>query len=196
MYNINRTEASEMLNISTRSLDRHIKAWKIRAKKSWKTVFINSEDIKIILWWNQNTSEIIVPEVESLEDKNLSTKNEPSKSIIKKSEYDKISATFEKVFSSLREDINTKDDKIQDLSIRLGRAEEVASSSISLSEHKKSQFLIEESKNHLNREITDMMNNRNEISEELKYEKTTNKLLIWFVIILLIAVVIIWFMQI
>ena len=196
MYNIHRTEASEMLNISTRSLDRYIKSWKIRAKKTWKTVFINSEDIKNILWWNQDTAKVIITKAGDFENKTWNTKEESTTGIVKKSDYDKVSATFEKVFTSLRDDIKTKDEKIQELSIRLGRAEEVADSSISLVDHKKSQFLIEESKNYLNKEVSDVTNEKNKLSNELKYEKTTNKLLIAFVIILLIAVTIVWFMQI
>ena len=45
MYKLTRKEAAELLNISTRSIDRYIKSGKIRTKKDWKVVCVNDEDI-------------------------------------------------------------------------------------------------------------------------------------------------------
>jgi excisionase family DNA binding protein len=40
MYKYTRQEAAEMLNISTRSVDRYIKSGKLRSKKEGKIVFV------------------------------------------------------------------------------------------------------------------------------------------------------------
>jgi hypothetical protein len=55
-------------------------------------------------------------------------------------------ATLEKIYLDMKQDIKTKDQAIQDLSIKLGQAQEIAKNSVSLIEFKKSQFLLEESK--------------------------------------------------
>lgn len=55
-------------------------------------------------------------------------------------------ATLEKIYLDLRSELKNKDQTIQDLSIRLGQAQEIAKNSVSLVEFKKSQFLLEESK--------------------------------------------------
>lgn len=55
-------------------------------------------------------------------------------------------ATLEKIYLDLRSELKAKDQTIQDLSIRLGQAQEIAKNSVSLVEFKKSQFLLEESK--------------------------------------------------
>jgi len=55
-------------------------------------------------------------------------------------------ATLEKIYLDLRTEIKQKDDKIAELSEKLGQAQEIAKNSVSLVEFKKSQFLLEESK--------------------------------------------------
>ncbi|MDD3646553.1 MAG: hypothetical protein PHH06_04035 [Candidatus Gracilibacteria bacterium] len=196
MYTITRADAADILNISTRSLDRYIKSGKIRAKKEGKIVYLNSEDIKMMSG-NNNNHEVIIPQKQSYENtENFGDSSTSSTGVVRKSDYDKISASFEKVFNGLREEIQRKDEKIEELSIKLGRAEEVTKNSVSLIDHKKSQFLLEESKTHLNKELSDIKTVNNKLEEELKYEKTTNKLLIAFVILLLIIAAVIWFVKI
>jgi hypothetical protein len=56
--------------------------------------------------------------------------------------------------------------------------------------------LLEESKIHLNNEISDIKIVNSKLDEELKYEKFTNKLLIAFVVLLLAVAAIIWFVKI
>jgi len=195
MYNYTRQEAADKLNISTRSIDRYIKAWKIRAKKVWKIVYVNENDIKILSWeTTSNNQKIIISKKDN--DKKIDNIKENSQTIVKKDEYDKIINSFEKVFSWLRNEIQKKDDTIQNLSIKLWRMEEIIKNSVNLIDYKKSQFLLEESKNYLNKEVDTLKKEREKIDKELKYEKTTNKLLIFFLIILLIVASLIWFYKI
>jgi cytoskeletal protein RodZ len=63
-------------------------------------------------------------------------------------------------------------------------------------EYKKSQFLLEESKSYLNREVEDLEKEKEKLKHDLKYEKNSNILLIIFVIILLVISAIIWFIKI
>jgi hypothetical protein len=54
-----------------------------------------------------------------------------------------------------------------------------------LIDFKKSQYLLEESKGHLDKELTNLEKEKEKLTKELKYEKTSNILLIIFVLILL-----------
>ena len=200
MYNINRQEAAEILGISTRSIDRYIKSWKIRAKKDWKIVFVNSDDIKNL---SSNTSvkqKIIVSNVEFLDeditDSVKQAKGNINTWIVKKAEYEKILSTFETMYSGFREEIKEKDAKIQELAIRLWRAEEQKDKSVDLIEYKKVQFLSEEAKNELSKKLDKEKFEKQKTINELNYEKTTNKLLIMFIVILFIISWIIFFMNI
>jgi len=142
MYKITRQQAAELLNMSTRSIDRYIRAGKLRSKKDGKIIYIHEADIDNIASGWKKKQEVIVPHQETVE------KKESTKIVSNQN----TSSALEKVYIDLREEMKRKDSAIQELSIRLGRAEEIAKNSVSLIEFKKSQFLLEESKGFLNKE--------------------------------------------
>jgi len=184
MYNLTRQDAAEKLNISTRSIDRYIKSWKVRAKKDGKVVFVSETDIENLLSWGSVKQEVIY-EKQNMEEKNI-VKHDSSAA----------TWTLEKIYEDLRWEIQKKDEIIQTLSIRVWKSEEVAKNSVSLIDFKKSQFLLEESKGSLHKEIEDIEKEKNNLKRELKYEKTTNIILIVFVILLLAIAGTIWFVKI
>jgi excisionase family DNA binding protein len=183
MYKYTRQEAAELLGISTRSVDRYIKAGKLRSKKDGKIVYLKWSDVDTILNWGKIQQEIIVP-------------NKPAeeKAVTPKNSHKESSGMLETIYTDLKKEIEKKDLTIQELSQRLGRAEEVAKNSVSLIEFKKSQFLLEESKGYLNNEVDIIKNEKEKLVTELKYEKTTNVILIVFVVILLAIAATVWFM--
>jgi hypothetical protein len=67
--------------------------------------------------------------------------------------------------------------------------------SVSLVEFKKSQFLLEESKGHMNKEVEEIKKEKEKLQGDLKYEKTTNLILIVFVVVLLAVAATIWFLS-
>lgn len=186
MYNLTRQDAAEKLGISTRSIDRYIKAGKIRAKKDGKVVYVNDSDIDTLLSGGSVRQEVIYEKKNVWEDKK----------IVKHDSQNNTSGTLEKIYEDLRSEIQKKDHIIQTLSIRVWKSEEIAKNSVSLIDFKKSQFLLEESKGSLHKEIEDIEKEKNKLKRDLKYEKTTNVILIIFVVILLIIAWTIWFVKI
>ncbi len=215
-YKITRKKASKMLNLSTRSVDRYIKSGKLRIKKDWKTILIHKEDIeKLMSSWDENKQEVIIPkkkeekeekkEKTKVEIKKWDSKKEHMKEIIEEPETEVQSSTttiiekknsLETIYNDLREEINRKDDVIQNLSIKLGRAEEIAKNSISLIEFKKSQFLLEESRWYLSKEVEQLNTYKKTLKKKLRYEKRTNYILLTFTIILFATMVVVWFSKI
>jgi len=183
VYNINRQESADILWISTRSIDRYIKSWKIRAKKNWKIVLLNSVDVNNLN--SKSLGKVILSDNDLIKSSGKDMSNKDL-DIVKKDEYNKILVTFEKMYSGFREEIKQKDEKIENLSIRLWKAEEQKDNKIDLIEYKKVQFLSEQSKNELSIKLEKEMFRKQETINELKYEKNTNKLLIVFIIILFI----------
>ena len=199
MYNINRQEASEILWISTRSIDRYIKSWKIRSKKDGKIVMLNDSDINNLNWWVQTKQKIIIntePNQKLSNDNEVSINSNSNKGLVKKEEYEKILSTFDNMFSSFREEIKDKDNKIQELSVELWRSREQKNNSIDLMEYKKSQFLSEEAKKGLSNSLEKEKKEKENVNKQLKYEKNTNKLLILFIVILFIVWIVFFFMNI
>lgn len=188
MYNLTRQEAAKTLNISTRSIDRYIKAWKLRAKKNWKIVYINQNDINSFLWNNNSKQEIIIEK----KDTNNNTIWERKMS----TNAENFSNALSDIYKDLKEEIRKKDEIIQTLSIRLWKAEEIANNSISLLEFKKSQYLLKESKENISKELDELKKEKEKLEWELKYEKKSNIILIIFVIILLILSWFVWFINI
>ena len=185
LYKLTRQEVAKKLKISTRSVDRYIKAWKLRSKKDWKIVYINSSDIDNILGKWEKKQEVIIEKI---------TNPEENKNIVKNN--NTANGTLNLIYKDLKKEIEKKDEIIRELSMRIWKAEEIAHNSISLMEYKKSQFLLEESKGYLNKEINDLERDKEKLQNNLKYEKNSNILLIIFVIILLIIASIIWFIKI
>lgn len=185
MYTLTRQDAAEKLNISTRSIDRYIKSGKIRSQKDGKVVYVNDSDVDTILSWWSVKQEVIYSKEDVKDDKK-----------IVKHDNNSASGTLEKIYEDLRNEIQKKDELIQTLSVRVWKSEEIAKNSVSLIEFKKSQFLLEESKGNLHKEIDDMEKEKNKLKKELKYEKTTNIILIVFVVLLLIIASTIWFVRI
>ena len=203
MYTYTRQDVAELLWISTRSVDRYIKAWKLRAKKEWKIVYVNNEDVKN-LWWTGEVKHEIIDKKEYEESKK--EKQKENIEIVEKKELPKskeieVKTNFktyplDEVYYDLRNEIKQKDEVIQDLSIKLWRAEEIVKNSVSMIDFKRSQMLLEDSKTHLGSAISDLKTKNEDLEKKLKYEKTTNWILIITVIVLLTIAWAVWFMNI
>ena len=188
MYKYTRQEAAEMLGISTRSVDRYIKSGKLRSKKEGKIVYVKWSDVETIIGGWKTTQEVIVPKT--------SQSTTSSQTVATKEAHKENTTMLETVYTDLKSEIKQKDETILNLSQKLGRAEEIAKNSVSLIEFKKSQFLLEESKGYLNSEVDNIKNEKDKLENELKYEKTTNIILIVFVIVLIAMAATVWFLQI
>jgi len=183
MYTLTRQKVAEKLKISTRSVDRYIKSGKLRAKKNWKVVYINNRDVDNLNGsWKKNW-EVIMP----------NTKNEKYDEVLVNSNN---SIWLTEIYKDLKKEIAKKDDIIKELAIKVWRSEEIAKNSVSLMDFKKSQFLLEESKWHINNKAIKLEEKNCKLKGELKHEKITNIILIVFLIILLIISWILWFIKI
>ena len=194
MYTLTRQEAAEILGISTRSVDRYIKWWKIRAKKEWKLVLLNKEDIDILAGNVVSNKKVIIKE-ENLWEWIDMIKVGWNQGIVKKSDYEQIISTFEKMYTGFREEVRQKDEKIQELSLELWKIREQKNNSIDILEYKKMKFVNEENNKKIKEKLDLERKKLEEIWKNLKYEKTTNKLLILFLIVLFIVSWIIFFNQ-
>lgn len=194
MYTLTRQEAADSLWVSTRSIDRYIRGGKIRSKKEGKIIYINDADIENLKNGSEK-QEVIIPQ--KIDKENRQGKKEVKKEIDQKykSPISESKEVLENIYKDLKQEIQKKDEIIQNLSLQLWKAEEIAKNSISLMEFKKSQFLLEESKGHLSGELEKIKWEKSKIEKELRYEKSTNSIMIVFLILLLCLTAIIWFIK-
>lgn len=185
MYNLTRQDVADKLNISTRSVDRYIRSWKLRSKKDWKVVYVNSDDVEsIVNSWDYQQEVIVEKKYESSQPANV----EPEVKTVAKNDENLWSLWT--IYKDLKEEIQKKDQLIQTLAIRVWKAEEIAKNSVSLIDFKKSQYLLEESKQNIDKELSKLEKDKEKLSKDLKYEKNTNIILITFLVVLLIVAVI------
>lgn len=195
MYSYTRQEVADMLQISTRSVDRYIKSWKLRAKKEWKIVYVNDDDVNNLSWNSEVTHQVI--EKEKFEE-NINTSDNyevispvESKEIEVKTNFK--TYALDKVYDDLRAEIKQKDETIQDLSIKLWRAEEIVKNSVSMIDFKRSQMLLEDSRTHLWTAISELKAKNDTLEEKVKYDKITIWILAVFLVALLAIAWTLWF---
>jgi len=192
-YTLTRQDAADLLGISVRSVDRYIKSWKIRSEKRWKSVYVNDNDVKnlhsnteptpIII---ENTDKKTTEKKQQFASKDISTKKDVEN-------FDKITKTFENIYTDLRNQIEKKDKIIQEMSVEIGISREQVRQSISVSEHNRSQMLLEESKTHIAKQMNNLSEEKKKLEKDLKDEKFDKKVLIAFVFILLALAAYFWF---
>lgn len=183
MYNLTRQEASLLLKMSTRNIDRYIKSGKIRHKKEWKIILVNSDDINKMLWWSKINQEIIVWKKE--------IKEETSKDILVKSESSKVDF----IYNDLKKIIEDKDKKIENLTYTLAKVEENLKNSITMVEFKKSQFLLEQSRESLEKDLEMEKKKNEDLEVKIKKENKMSMIFISVSIISIILLFVVWFIK-
>ena len=193
MYTISRHEAADILSVSVRSIDRYVKSGKLRVQKDGKNILIHKDDIQAL-----KTPTSIPKQHVVVEDRNYQNQYNNYQEPVQRSNFSqdvstkKEEAQLSHIYEDLKKDITKKDELIQTLAIRVGKAEEIAKNSISVHDFKKSQLLLEESKSVMSNELTDLKKEKQTLTESLKYEKQVKILLLIVSLILFCTLLFVW----
>lgn len=142
-FTIDRVEAAKRLSVSTRTVDRHIQAGRIRTKRIGKKMFLDDADVESVRLMDPARRE---------EDYIVIMDNEPSSEVQEYSQNlvnygdNQVIAEFSRFYTETQALIAKKDEVIQDLSYRLGKTETELQNSIPLMEYKKATYLLESAK--------------------------------------------------
>ncbi len=182
-YSVSREDAAVQLQMSTRSVDRYIRRGKLRAKKVGKMVWIHGQDLDVIKnrGWQSNYDqggETSLPAVVA----------DPLASVAKPS------ADVASILETLDKKLEEKDQLIQDLTYRLGKAEIELKNSVPLVDHKKVAFLLEDAKRNLDHERNEMENKMEDLSRAVRSSSTVNMLLLAAVLAALSTMGYMWFL--
>ncbi len=183
-YTIDRYEGAKLLNCSTRTIDRHISAGKIRSKRIGKKVFLHSEDIRIIQNWGIQEDYIVL---DSDGNSLLASNEEPA--FVRRP----VIVDYKQLFDDAQKSLERKDTLIQELSYRIGQAESELKNSISMIEYKKATMLLESSKIHSEEERKSLDAKIGEMTLDIQQKSMTNMVLTILVSILFVLAVILWF---
>lgn len=177
MYSLSRDEVATILWISTRSVDRYIRRWNLRAQKQWKYIMIDADDVKKLSEKNKNFHQVIVP------------RNS-------REHWGSWPVVIDQMYEEMKQDIKKKDERISELSYKLGKAEEVLNNSVSMIEYKKSQYLLEQSKEAIEKEISKVRDENENLEENIRREKQINIILFTIWILLFVTAILVWIVKI
>lgn len=143
-FTLDRNEAAERLGVSTRTIDRHIQANRIRTKRVGKKTFLDEDDIEALAL-EMNTDKdkasdyVVVENTESSEKPEIISMNQLTH---KNPEINIAIAEFSRIYNDAQELIVQKDQTIQDLSYKLGKAESALNNSVNLKQYQETAFLL------------------------------------------------------
>lgn len=188
-FAIDRVEAARRLSVSTRTVDRHISAGRIRTKRIGKKMFLHEEDVELIRQTEgADTTEeyIVIDESEKPEQEIVARKVSRETLPVAYSD----GPNYIELYQKAEKLIAKKDETIQDLAYRLGKAEVELKNSIPLTEYKKTTFLLESAKAKTDADATLLSTKLSTLEKEItKRNSAILGLAILFVLVLAFSVV-------
>lgn len=180
-YTYSREEAADILEISTRTLDRYVKSGKLRTKRKGKKIFIHDEDIVML----QGSEPELIRATDSVKTEDIVFFDEmPSDSGFRRKP---VMVDYRDLYEDAMKRISEKDRVIQDLSYRAGHAESELKNSISMIEYKKATFLLESAKSKTEEEKKQFEDKITALTVEAAKSQTVLYVLIVLVLLLLAA---------
>lgn len=196
-FTLDRYAAAENLAISTRTLDRYVKAGKLRSKKVGKKVFVHDGDLEILKnelgrevddSARQEDVEFVSPKAEDGEivffddvKKDTGFRRKP------------VLVDYQDLFEDAQKRIDEKDRVIRELSYRVGQAEAELKNSVSMIEFKKTSYLLEAAKTKGDEEKANAMREVEAVTKRLESEKNITAILAFALAILLLGFLGMWF---
>lgn len=152
-FTLDRNEAASRLGVSTRTIDRHIQAERIRTRRIGKKMFLEEADVEKLRQEDparrEDDYEVITnPESKERKDDEIlhvvSSKNTQSLELSRDAKM--AIAEFTRIYSDAQGIIAKKDEAIKDLSYRVGKLETELKNSVNASDYHRTSTLLETAK--------------------------------------------------
>jgi excisionase family DNA binding protein len=188
-FAIDRVEAAKRLSVSTRTIDRHIQAGRIRTKRIGKKMFLDDGDVELVRQMDPARREedyIVIMDDEVPE----STLIQEYSHELAPSGNNQIIAEFSRFYTETQALIAKKDETIQDLSYRLGKIESEITHTIPVTEYKKATYLLESAKSKSDEDTRTLTDKVTTLEKEIiKRNSMILGLTILFILVLAFSVV-------
>lgn len=179
-FNTTREQAAEMLWVSTRTIDRYVKKWKLSYKKVANKVILADEELRALqdeysLLQQQPVSGTVTKETTNVVQKQpASTSNTSTKEFIE-------------VLNTKDKTIEEKNQMIYLLQRKIGEMETQMKQMIALPDYT-------QEKENLEKTLQDLQLSKATLEEQIKKEKTINVVFIWLAL-LAIAILVFFALQ-
>jgi excisionase family DNA binding protein len=164
-FAIDRNEAARRLSVSTRTVDRHIQAGRIRTKRIGKKMYLHEDDVEQLRLSEVGEHEeefIVIDSQNKQEPEIVHREKQVAPQNVKESGID-----FPTLYREAQQNIIKKDEIIQDLAYRLGKSEAELKNSIPLVEYKKATFLLESAKTKTDSDSTVLSGKIHDLEKEV-----------------------------
>ncbi len=194
-FTLDRDQASARLGVSSRTVDRHIQAGRIRTRRIGKKMFLEDDDVELIR--NMDPARREEDYVIIMDD----DKKAPTHEIVQPSKWlkavDNNSAAITelvRLYEETRSIIARKDETIQDLSYKLGKTETELRNTIPLVDYNKATFLLESAKAKNTEDAVSLADKISGLEKEItKRNGAILSLALLFVLVLAFSVVFFFF---
>lgn len=171
VFTISREDASKMLGVSTRTVDRYIHSGKIRTKRDGKLIMLHKDDVTQVKGgWVQTDYEVLAPKP----------------TLVPSIGYDPREAQNE-ILRTLETIIREKDALIQELTFKLGKLESDITNTVPKLEHKRAVIALEEANSSRMHDMEMIVQTKKEIEDRYQREKLISTVLMIGVFVLLCA---------
>lgn len=182
-FAIDRNEAARRLSVSTRTVDRHIQAGRIRTKRIGKKMYLHEDDVETLReseGWDNGEEFVIIDKEDRPEPEIVHREKNVTLPTMKDSSID-----FWTLYREAQQAIIKKDGVIQDLAYRLGKSESELKNSIPLVEYKKATFLLESAKTKTDSDATALSGKIHDLEKEVGKR---NSYILWLATLLIIVI--------
>ena len=188
-FAIDRVEAAKRLGVSTRTVDRHIQAGRVRTRRIGKKMYIEDADIESLRMLDPSRREedyIVILDREELIAHPETTRQE----MIHVGSQQQSLIELARFYEETQILITKKDEAIQDLSYRLGKSEAELRNSIPLTEYKKATYLLESAKSRSDEDTKNLSDTISTLEKEIiKRNSMILGLTILFILVLAFSLV-------
>ena len=188
-FAIDRVEAAKRLGVSTRTVDRHIQAGRVRTRRIGKKMYIEDADIESLRMLDPSRREedyIVILDREELIAHPETTRQE----MIHVGSQQQSLIELARFYEETQILITKKDEAIQDLSYRLGKSEAELRNSIPLTEYKKATYLLESAKSRSDEDAKNLSDTISTLEKEIiKRNSMILGLTILFILVLAFSLV-------
>ena len=188
-FAIDRVEAAKRLGVSTRTVDRHIQAGRVRTRRIGKKMYIEDADIESLRMLDPSRREedyIVILDREEL----IAHPETTWQEMIHVGSQQQSLIELARFYEETQILITKKDEAIQDLSYRLGKSEAELRNSIPLTEYKKATYLLESAKSRSDEDAKNLSDTISTLEKEIiKRNSMILGLTILFILVLAFSLV-------
>ena len=184
-FSLDRDSASRRLGVSSRTIDRHIQAERIRTRRIGKKMFLEEDDVEALRMADPARREedyIVISD--DNKQKEMPEIMSSSQGLMDPKQNNAALSEIIRIYEDARSLIAEKDATIQSLSYKLGKIESELENSVPVLEYKKTTFLLENAKSKSDTDANSLSTKISHLeSEIIKRNSALITLVILFILV-------------